>query len=90
VSEGPGRAKKSAEPKPRASRPAPRSAGSWVSLAVACAVIAFVAYVSVWLVTPHAGRRGAVRIAVSDHAKADEVALALYRAGTIDRPWLFS
>ncbi len=90
MSEGPGRAKKSAEPKPRASRPAQRSAGSWVSLAVACAAIAFVAYVSVWLVTPHAGRRGAVRIAVSEHAKADEVALALYRAGTIDRPWLFS
>lgn len=91
VSEPASRPKKSSEPRPttRARRPQ-RSTGAIISWIVALCSIAFVSYVAVWLVTPHAGRRGAVRVSLSERPTADEVALALFRAGAIDRPWLFS
>lgn len=92
MSEPASRAKKSGEPRssaPRARR-SQRSAATIAGWIAALVAIAFVSYVAVWIVTAHQGRRGAVRVTLSEHATADEVALALYRAGAIDRPWLFS
>lgn len=92
VSEAPPRAKKPAsEPRPRPkSRPPQRPIGPWISGGVALLAALFVAYCALWLVTPHRGRRGAVRVTLSERPTADEAAVALYRAGVIDRPWLFS
>ncbi len=53
-------------------------------------LVAAAAYVTTWLVSPHRGRRGAIRVTLGERASADEVAVALYRAGALDRPWLFS
>lgn len=53
-------------------------------------LFAALAYVTAWLLSPHRGHRGAIRLTLSDRATADDVAVALYRAGALDRPWLFS
>ncbi len=78
----------------RATKPSqPARPPSWLrwSYAVAALVsVLAVAYVGAWLVRPHRGRRGAIRVTLPEHANADAVSVLLYREGAIDRPWLFS
>jgi UPF0755 protein len=57
---------------------------------VACALVGVALYGALYLVTPRRGRGVAVRVAMPEQPSADAVALALYRAGVIDRPWLFA
>lgn len=88
---------------PRASNPpgAPRKArapapegrgrwGLWVGLAVLAVALSFGAWVGVWLLRPHAGRGVVRRVPIPEGVDADSLALALYRAEVIDRPWLFA
>lgn len=58
--------------------------------AVAVVLVALVAYVGVYLVTPHRGRGGVLRVSLPEPPTSEGVARALYRAGAIDRPWLFA
>jgi UPF0755 protein len=55
-----------------------------------CALLAGVLYAGRYLMTPHRGRGVAVRVAMPEQPTADSVALALHRAGVIDRPGLFA
>ncbi len=90
-------------PRPRASRlagqgggkrpggaPRRRAGVGFAVAAVACAVVAVLAYAAVYLVRPHRGRGVAVRVTLPESPTSETVALALYRAHVIDRPWLFS
>lgn len=57
---------------------------------VACALVAGLAYASIYLLRPHRGRGVAVRVTLPDAPTSETVALALYRANVIERPWMFS
>jgi UPF0755 protein len=88
------RAKRStSDVEPRSRRAAsPRVAPSlrWAYAALALVATACVLSATVWLLAPHRGHRGAIRVTLPERATADDVAAALYRAGALDRPWLFS
>ncbi len=78
------------------STPGPGKGGTarraWIALAVAfCVIVAgFVGFAGLYLVRRHHGRGVAVRVRLPDIASADGIARALFAAGVIDRPWLFS
>jgi UPF0755 protein len=76
--------------KEKGSPPPTRLRPWWWIVALALVGASCVFALGMWFVRPHGGRRGAIRVSLGVAARPDDVALALFRAGAVDRPWLFS
>ncbi|MEZ4409429.1 MAG: endolytic transglycosylase MltG [Polyangiales bacterium] len=81
----PKRAKGSKRPPPTTTR----GASTWAVVVAGVALAFFFAWAAHWYVTPLRGRGRPVRVELPVEASAGEVTRRLWRAGVIERPWLF-